>query len=178
MPTFFTGGAVGRVVQLEDDHTQGTVRFVSMTDEIRHRQHRSIITRLTVSHQCNYQFLHTIGNEIYIYVFGDRIGQVTLSGLSFAAECNPCATGPQDSKHGFEKVLAWYEEYRVAARRDPIEVLIGETPIKAFVVALSGDVVDPSTRMMQWNLTCMILPKKGGNNGGGGGGGGGGNVAP
>ncbi len=163
MPTFFMaeGGSapVGRVIQLPDDHTQGTLRFVSISDpeDITFKTHKSIITRLTVAHQCNYQFLHTIGNEIYIYVFGDRVGQITLSGLSFTVDCE----SREEPKHGFEQVLEWYEKYRVAARKDPIELMIGATGISGFVVGLSGDVIDPSTRMMQWNLSIMVLPKKG-----------------
>jgi hypothetical protein len=162
MPTFFSADGtapVGRVVQCLDDHTQGTMKFVELLAPagLQFSTHRSIFTRLTVSHQCNYQFLHTIGNEIYIYVFGDRIGQIQLSGLSFTSDCQ----SGSDGQHGFEKVLQWYEQYRVAARRDPITIMIGQTAIRGFAVALSGDVVDPGTRMMQWGLTLMVLPKKG-----------------
>lgn len=160
MPTFFTNqdgkAPIGRVVQIVDDHSQGTLQFTRIKDNnITFASHRSIITRMTLGHQCNTQFLHTIGNEIYIYVFGDRIGQVTLSGISFAADCNGART------HGFEEVLRWYEQYRVAAQRDPVKVMIGQTGMNGFVVGLNGDVIDPAMRLMQWSLTLMVLPGKG-----------------
>jgi len=163
MPTFFTGGAAGRVVQLADDHTQGTLRFVDIKfpDQITFTAHKSIITRLTVAHQCNYQFLHTVGNEIYIYVFGDRIGQVTISGMSFTEACCGPTNPFSGNGHGFEEIMKWYEAHRVAAQQQPIEVMIGQTGIQGFVVGLSGDVVDPATRLMQFGLTIMVLPKKG-----------------
>jgi len=163
MPTFFRGsnnGQVGRTLGCIDDHTKATIKFIEIkeADNITFKQHQSIITRVTVAHNCNFQFLHTIGNDIYIYVFGDRIGQVTISGLSFtSAGTDDCGNNKQ---HGFEKIMEWYEKYRVAANQKPIQILIGTKPIEGFVVALSGDIVDPSTRMMQYNLTMMVLPEK------------------
>lgn len=162
MPTFFANddgnSPVGRVVQIKDSHTQGTIRFASIQEKnVAFSTHRSIITRLTVAHQCNFQFLHTIGNEIYVYVFGDRIGQLTLSGLSFAAGC----ANLEEQDHGFEKVIRWYEETRVAARRDPVTVLVGRTGMSCFLTGLTGDVVDPNSRIMQWTANFTVLPKKG-----------------
>lgn len=161
MPTFFSADSnspVGKVVQCKDIHTKGTMQFVRFDDPetISFSAHKAIITRVSVAHQCNFQFLHTIGNEIYVYVFGDRIGQLTISGLSFTS--NNCESS---GGHGFERVLQWYEDYRVASRKDPIRTMIGRTAISGFVVGLQGDVVDPSTRMMQWQLSLMVLPKRG-----------------
>jgi hypothetical protein len=163
MPTFFTGGPVGRTVGCVDDHTEGTMRLVDIKEEnIEFSQHKSIITRVTVSHNCNFQFLHTIGNDIYIYVFGDRIGQITISGLSFpATNVYPGGEGCEVGEHGFEHIMRWYEQYRVARRQDPIQITIGANKtIKGFVVALTGDVVDPATRMFQYNLQMMVLPER------------------
>lgn len=159
MPVFFTAdsgdAAVGRTIALEDAHTQGTTSVFSMDPNISWQVQRSIITRITMAHQCNFQFLHSIGNDIYIYVFGDRIGQITVSGLSMTQECDS-----RDTEHGFEKIMRWYGENRVAARKTPIKLTIGSTPIEGFVVGLTGDLVDPSTRVIQYGLTLMVLPEK------------------
>ena len=121
---------------------------------------RSIITRITVAMSGNYQFLHTIGNDIYIYAFGDRIGQVTVSGLAMAGPCSSCDTGPTGKKHGFDYVYRWYLDNRLAARKAPVRVTLGDTNIDGFVVGLSGDAVDPQTRIMQYNLQIAAVPFK------------------
>ena len=41
--------------------------------------------------QGNYQFLHALDRFVYFYSFGDRIGEITVSGISFAAP--PCGGG-------------------------------------------------------------------------------------
>ncbi len=159
MPLFFASKSgdsqVGRTVGFSDPHTQGTISMFSMDPTFGWRSEKSIITRMTVSHQCNFQFLHTVGNDVFIYVFGDRIGQVTVSGLSMAGDCDA-----RDTDHGFEKVLKWYSNNRVAKRKTPVKLMIGKTPIEGFCVGLSGDAVDPSSRLIQFGLTLMVLPEK------------------
>lgn len=159
MPTFFMNngnGQVGRAVGCQDPAAAGTMRFISLEPALTWRAHTSIITRITVSHQGNFQFLHTIGNDVYIYVFGDRIGQVTISGLSMTKNCG--AGG--DGMHGFEKILRWYKENRIAQRKAPVVVSIGQTPIEGFVVGLTGDAIDPATRIIQYGLQLAVMPEK------------------
>ena len=161
MPVFFANprdqAPVGRVIGCQDEHTAGTLHFVSSDPGIGFQQHKSIITRMTVSQQGNFQFLHTIGNDVYIYVFGDRMGSVTLSGLSFTYDCN----SPGDSDHGFEKIYDWYRDSRVAKRRTPVRVHLGQrTTFEGFVVGVTGDVVDPSTRIMQYGIQMVTIPER------------------
>ena len=75
----------GVIVKLGDPATLGSVRLLSVEPKLGFGLQRSIITRLTVSQQTNIQFLHSLGSQIFVYVFGDRMGTITLSGLSSAA---------------------------------------------------------------------------------------------
>ena len=73
--------AVGknRVVQIPDDVAPG--RFTFKLDGWQgYRSLQSIITRVGVSKQCSAQLLHTLGDDTYIYTFGHRVGQITISG--------------------------------------------------------------------------------------------------
>jgi hypothetical protein len=162
MPSFFAAqdgsSPIGRTVGCADPHTQGTSRFVSIKDvNIGWSTHRSIITRITMSMQGNFQFLHTIGNDIYVYAFGDRIGQISIFGLSMTRDCK----SPGDTKHGFEKVYKWYQDNRIAKKKAPITISIGQdTTIEGFVVGLNADAVDPQTRVMQFAIQMAVFPKK------------------
>jgi len=156
MPTFFEG-AVGRTVGCLDESTNGTTTLIETTPEVSWDSQQSIITRVTLSHQGNFQFLHTMGNDVYIYVFGDRIGQITISGLSMAGTCS---SGMFSAKHGFEQMLDWYKENRLAARKYPVQVSIGQSAMEVFVTGINGDLVDPATRIMQYQLQTVLLPEK------------------
>ena len=69
----------------------------------------SIITNIQVASQGNFQFLHTLGGNIFVYVFGDRIGQLSMSGLSFESTCEePGGT------IGIERVFAYYNANQIA----------------------------------------------------------------
>lgn len=153
MSIIFEGNR-GRVVRLDDPAAQASVGFVRVADApIDYSATWSIITRLTVSHQANVQFLHTLGSAIYIYVFGDRIGQMSLSGLSFNSVCE----GAEEL--GVEAMMGWYRDNRVSKRGAPVRVMIGNTAVEGFVVSSSEDTVDAETGLVQWGVNMMALPE-------------------
>lgn len=129
---------------------------------------KSIITRVNVAAQGNFQFLHTLGGNIYVYVFGDRVGSMGISGLAFDSVCDDAA-----GTIGIERVLDYYTQNRIAARKTPIKVTVGvKTTIAGYLVAVSGDVVDPRSKIYQFNLQFIMAPQsripcKPANNGGG-----------
>lgn len=157
-------GSVGRVVALEDPAAQGSMYVAAVRgDPIVFEQQRSIITRVTVAQQVNLQFLHTMGKHVYVYVFGDRMGQIGLSGLSFANECSDLSVGPaplSSAEHGAVKMFDWYRRNKASKKRDPVRVNIGmRDNLDGFATGFTFDVVDPATQMVQWNLTLAALPE-------------------
>lgn len=170
MPVIFANNT-GKVISIEDKVSAGTIQLgnvvgigsTSGNTRISYDTHNTIITRIGVAAAGNFQFLHTIGNDVYIYVFGDRMGQVQLHGLSFANQCGgePTAQGGIDSAedHGFERLFRWYTDNRIAAQKAPVRVTIGRrTNFNGFVTALSGDVQDALYRTIQFQMTISLLP--------------------
>jgi len=47
----------------------------------------AIVTGMTLEMSGNYQFLHTLNDLVYFYSFGDRVGSLTLTGISFIKNC-------------------------------------------------------------------------------------------
>jgi hypothetical protein len=156
MPVYFSGGA-GRAIVLQDPAAQGTVTLAALDPSFDWVSQRSLITRATFAHQVNFQVSHSLGNDVYVYVFGDRIGQVTISGLSLAADCE----AGSNNSHGAELAYAWYQDNRLAARQAPVRVTVGvRTVIEGFVIGLGQDVVSPDSLLMSFALTLMTLPEK------------------
>lgn len=149
-------GPIGRVVAVEDPAAQGSMYVADVTsDPIRFETQRAIITRVTCAQQVNLQFLHTMGKHVYVYVFGDRMGQIGLSGLSFANEC----PGPSQ-EHGVVKIFDWYRKNKASKRPEPLRVNIGmRDNLDGFLTGFNFDVVDPTTQMVQWNMTIAALPE-------------------
>lgn len=116
---------------------------------------KSIITRVNVSAQGNFQFLHTLGGNIYVYVFGDRVGSLGISGLAFDSVCEDAA-----GTIGIERVLDYYAQNRIANRKTPVKITIGvKTTLAGYLVAVAGDAVDPKSKIYQFNLQFMLAPQ-------------------
>lgn len=152
MPMLFQSRP-GAVVKLVDPALQCATQLLGLDPNITFESERSIVTRVTVSQQVNVQFLHTLGAAIYIYVFGDRMGSITLSGLAFNCDCG---NGPE---LGAEKMLAWYKTNRASKRKNPVRVTIGRTAIEGFVIGFTEDAVDPALNLIQWGATIASLPE-------------------
>ncbi len=157
MPVLFEGNC-GRVSAIADRVATGAIQLANVSGaggNISYQQHNTIITRLGCSMAGNFQFMHTIGNDVYVYTFGDRMGQVVLNGLSFSAQC------PDDGsqQHGFEKLMTWYRANRIASRKGAVRVIIGRsTVLDGFVTALTADLQDALHRTIQFQMTISMLP--------------------
>lgn len=156
MPVIFEGRP-GQVIALDDPAAQCTTRLLDVDPSISFAVQRSIVTRMTLSQSANVQFLHALGSMVHVYVFGDRMGEIGLSGLAFSCDCDDIG-----APVGADLMIEWYKTHRVSSRRAPVKVSIGRQVFEGFVVGISEDVVDPSLSLVQWNLSLATLPSPGG----------------
>lgn len=158
MPVIFSTGR-GTVAQLADPAEQCDIR-IKIEPDVSFESHKSIVTRLTIHQEVNLQFLHTLGAMVYVYVFGDRMGSVSLSGLSFACTCSEGGGSSSSSggSSGAEKMLEWYKQARASRRQEPITVTIGDQVIEGFVTSFNEDVVDTAAKLIQWQVDMSSLP--------------------
>ena len=181
MPIIFTGNT-GRVTALVDNVASGSFSLATVKGtanaagqqpaNLTYQTHRSIITKVGMSSRGNYQFFHTIGDDVYVYVFGDRMGEIAIHGISF--QSNTCLTegttgstskinpgNNNQSKHGFELLYNWYLKNRISANAEPILITLGATtPFYGFVTSLTNDLADPLSRTVSYRLTVAVLPSK------------------
>ncbi len=116
---------------------------------------KAIITAVSVSNQGGYQFIHSLRDYIYVYIFGERIGELTVSGVTFMGSCDS-STGGGDS--GIEAVLQYYEEMRATKRLKPVDVQIGITLFKGFLLSARADITDASTGLGQFAFKFHFPP--------------------
>lgn len=112
---------------------------------------RAIITQGAIVEQGNYQFLHTLNETIYAYVFGDRIGELRISGICFAHPCDSTISG-------MKQIIDNYRAKRIAQTGGPVQVSFGEIDYKGFLVGMNLDVSDPERNLGQWTFSFNTFP--------------------
>lgn len=147
----------GRVAAVTQSFTQGRLSLTGVeTDPIGFDTQRAIITSLAVGESVNLQFQHTLSKQIYVYVFGDRIGQVELSGMAFNGGC-----GNPNEDHGIANIRRWYHRAKASKRSQPVRVTFGlRDVIDGFVVSGSFGAKDPESLISTWSITMATLPEE------------------
>lgn len=133
--------------------------FVSINngvDDIGFQPNRSIVTGVGISRQANPQFSSAIGGDLHVYVFGDRIGEMQVSGLSFLSSCETSENGD----NGFSLIQQWYETNKMSAKSEPLRLVIGNVPLRAFVRTFRIGNADPKTAIVQFDIGLSLLPKR------------------
>ncbi len=114
---------------------------------------RSIITQVGLVQNGNFQFLHTINNQIFVYVFGDKMSELRISGLSFAQECDSGSNGADD-------IFEQYAQNRIAQKAQPLTLTVGRTPFTGFLTGSSFNVADPELLLGQWSYQFHVTSQK------------------
>lgn len=116
---------------------------------------KSIVTGISVETENGTQFMHTLRDFVYVYTFGERIGRMKLTGLSFAAQCET-----NDAQyHGIEYVYAYYLEARASNLAGPLVVTIGgATSFFAFMTGMQFDFADAERTMASFSMSLNTVP--------------------
>lgn len=116
-----------------------------------------ILTNTVYDQATHQQFSQSLDDAVYIYVFGDQMGKIDLSGIAFWETC----TG----EHGISTIMDSYEKNRASKRETSVTVVLGPKTIIGFLTKLkisavgSGD--DPANMMNQFAMEISALPNKG-----------------
>jgi hypothetical protein len=111
----------------------------------------AVISGVSASTQGNYQFLLTLRDYIYVYLFGERMGDVVVSGIAGLT----CAGGI----HGLNAAMGYYNSYRIALTGTPVAIAFGAFSTWAFLVGGSFNYMNPKTRLASFQLKFKTIPQ-------------------
>ena len=116
-----------------------------------------IITSFVATGETNTQFMHTLRDVIYLTVFGDKIGSLSIGGYLFLN--TPLTCGP-DGTEGSPLTLFYsffYNKY-VGARKEPLLIAVGPEILKGFLLSFQIQVADPQFMLGQFTMQMALLP--------------------
>lgn len=153
MPLYFSQRR-GAVARIRPSRAAGfvpfSIRFLGMDIGAHNPRATAIITSAKIHDQGNYQFLHTLNNTIYAYVFGDRIGDLTVSGICFASPCD-------GRESGFRQVLRNYEQNRIAKSGRPVFGSFAGLSFIAFLTEIGVEITDAEKNLGQWTMSFKTI---------------------
>jgi hypothetical protein len=129
------------------------------------------VTGFALEQQGNYQFLHTLNNFTYCYIFGDRIGELTISGMGFAQNATNGAGGGADAwSCGADSnigslcnLFGWYQDNRVSASSSKtMAITLNGGACGSFWAFLTGMRMEmPRAEILiaQWTLRFNVIQR-------------------
>lgn len=144
-------GQVGRVTLPANNVVPFTIDFEDA------RNGAFIVTSVGIRMDVNAQFLHTLDDAIYIYVFGDRVGDLVISGLAFIESCQG-----KDTKSGVAAAVEYYANNRASSptRTTPVLAKLGPITIQAYLLGANLELLRPDTGAVQFTFNFKLLPPR------------------
>lgn len=120
------------------------------------KRFKAALTGYRMAGMGGYQFLHSLKDVIYVYVFGERMGEVQISGVAFQGLC-----GLALDSTGLDDIYNFYNENRLSQSGIPISITLGiQTTISAFLIGFEIGTNDPQTGLSPFTLTLRYPPQK------------------
>ena len=119
----------------------------------------AIIVAPRIDQAVDIQFQTSLKEAVYAYVFGDKMGNVTLSGIAFAGRCG------NEEASGLKDMFDYYKDYRASKRKEVVTVTFGPEAMSGFLLSLNMSALQADARdlAMSFTMALATLPKKGGN---------------
>lgn len=111
-----------------------------------------LVTRVQVEQKVNNQFQPALDNTVYVYCFGDGIGQFTISGLTFSRSCNDGGGG-----NGVSDALSYYASNR-ALSDTTISLGLGGSAFSGYLHQVTAGIDNPYLKLGQFTLVAATLP--------------------
>lgn len=102
------------------------------------------------------QFQHTGGDLVFVYVFGRRVGQITVKGLAVPCPCPDPTTG--EVKSGLDEFFEWVKRNRSSARSQPLTLTVSKQTFDGFLLNADTTIIAAAIPMVNWTLHIGALP--------------------
>jgi len=108
----------------------------------------------------------TVNDFIYVYSFGNRMGELTMSGIGFVRTCTDRAfTSTPDLNTYAARLGRVFDFYRAQklSSNGRLSVSIGGDKNATFYAFLTGmriEMQDAATMVGQWSMRFSVVPKK------------------
>ena len=118
-----------------------------------------VITGVSVEQSANVQFSRSLGDLIYLYSFGDKMGTIIIKGILFEASCQQAG-----NTNGVTTVLDFWDSYKVSSRTSnnqvpTVSLRYGGRTLKGYLTDCRVQSMNPSNLMSEFQLVIRTASK-------------------
>lgn len=100
--------------------------------------------------QGNYQFLLTMMNFTYVYIFGEKMGDFTVTGIALQGDCDGGGSG-------LTNMIDFYNTAAISVTGTPLALTLAGYGAYAFLVSAAFKAEDPETSLSQFQLQLKTI---------------------
>lgn len=112
---------------------------------------KAILFGVSFASQANAQILHTIAKYTYVYVFGERMGDIRVTGITLLNRCNELGAD------GASGVLQYYANNALSATGQGVLIGIGLARFYGLLMRVRLVHTNPETQIGQFELGFQSL---------------------
>ena len=156
MPSIFTGSPIGAVALVKGSKT-ASFSLIGVTPKTPSK--KAIVTAFSWQDGVNVQFTHTMGDDVYMNVFGNRMGTLTIDGVAFNSVARTGGNCDSDP-HGIVSIIDWYKDNRASTREASILVKIGgSASVSGYLVSANYITNNAEHWMVNYKLQVATVPR-------------------
>jgi hypothetical protein len=142
----------GKVLKVQTDCTDAGIVAISIDGFLQNIP----VVGFALDLSTNHQFLHSLDEFIYVFAFGDRVGELTLSGITFTGKCAGGDTADIAS------LYKYYLDNKVSTSLAPAKITVGgaATTLLGFLTGLRIEIPNPALPIVQWVLRYNVVIDK------------------
>ena len=147
MPDVFASNE-GTVVRIPGNGFPAIVSVPNFTDQ----NDRVLVSSMGFSQGANVQFMHTLRDVIYVYSFGEKMGQIRINGMLFFRDC--AGRGRQSVPF----LLQYYRNNSVSRNQTPIRVSLAGSTLNGFLDGVNFGGFNQQFGFASFRLDFSSLP--------------------
>ena len=115
----------------------------------------AILTQIDLAQHVNVQFMPTLADLVYVYSFGDRMGDITLQGIAFAGSCEKI------QKNGAEAIMDFYDQHRAVHENRIVTVTVGRAAtLRGYLTDMRVSQSNSEMRTSTFSLQLAAMPRR------------------
>ena len=117
-----------------------------------------IVTGMSLNADINVQFTQTLRDVIYLTVFGNKMGSMTISGMLFLNNPIICKDGSPSGGAPLTPFFKKFQDYNAINRKEPIAIVLAGNTIKGFLLGFQMQITDPQFQIGQFTMQFAVIP--------------------